>query len=118
MIPLEIGTKYLLRATFLYANYDALNSPPNFILLLDADVWDTVVVGEYGVTSKELIFMAKFNTTSVCLGRGSNGGVPIISSLELRPLQGNMYWPVSKDYSLLRLENTNFGAPNDSSDIR
>lgn len=46
MIPLEIGTKYLLRATFIYENYDALNSPPNFILLLDADVWDTGIRGD------------------------------------------------------------------------
>eukprot|EP00253_Pinus_taeda_P020233 PITA_20233 len=116
--PLQIGTKYLLRATFLYANYDGLASPPTFVLMLDADVWITVTLTESDVTAKELIFMAKFNSSSVCLGRQSNGGVPIISSLELRPPEETMYWPVSQDYSLFRLENTNFGAPNDSSDIR
>eukprot|EP00253_Pinus_taeda_P031033 PITA_31033 len=116
--PLKIGTKYLLRATFLYANYDGLASPPTFVLMLDADVWITVTLTESDVMAKELIFMAKFNSSSVCLGRQSNGGVPIISSLELRPLEETMYWPVSQDYSLFRLENTNFGAPNDSSDIR
>eukprot|EP00253_Pinus_taeda_P019336 PITA_19336 len=116
--PLQIGTKYLLRATFLYANYDGLASPPTFVLMLDADVWITVALTESDVTAEELIFMAKFNSSSFCLGRQSNGGVPIISSLELRPLEETMYWPVSQDYSLFRLENTNFGAPNDSSDIR
>lgn len=118
--PLQIGTKYLLRATFLYANYDGLASPPTFVLMLDADVWITVALTENDVMAEELIFMAKFNSSSFCLGRQSNGGVPIISSLELRPLEETMYWPVSQDYSLFRfrLENTNFGAPNDSSDIR
>eukprot|EP00253_Pinus_taeda_P006529 PITA_06529 len=116
--PLQIGTKYLLRATFLYANYDGLASPPTFVLMLDADVWITVALNESDVKAEELIFMAKFNSSSFCLGRQSNGGVPIISSLELRPLEETMYWPVSQDYSLFRLENTNFGAPNDSSDIR
>lgn len=117
LTPLQIGTKYLLRATFLYANYDNLNSNPAFVLLLDVDQMFSLDVGE-SVTEEELIFMAKSNTTNVCLGRKTNGGVPIISSLELRPLEGNMYWPVTKDYSLIRLENTNFGAPSDSSDIR
>lgn len=79
--PLQIGTKYLLRATFLYANYDGLTSPPTFVLMLDADVWITVTLTESDVIAKELIFMAKFNSSSVCLGRQSNGGVPIISSL-------------------------------------
>lgn len=116
--PLQIGTKYLLRATFLYANYDGLASPPTFVLMLDADVWITVALNESDVKAEELIFMAKFKSSSFCLGRQSNGGVPIISSLELRPLEETMYWPVSQDYSLFRLENTNFGAPNDSSDIR
>eukprot|EP00253_Pinus_taeda_P004712 PITA_04712 len=118
--PLQIGTKYLLRATFLYANYDGLASPPTFVLMLDADVWITVALTESDVMAEELIFMAKFKSSSFCLGRQSNGGVPIISSLELRPLEETMYWPVSQDYSLFRfrLENTNFGAPNDSSDIR
>eukprot|EP00253_Pinus_taeda_P036096 PITA_36096 len=116
--PLQIGTKYLLRATFLYANYDGLTSPPTFVLMLDADVWIKVALTESEVKTKELIFMAKFKSSSVCLGRQSNGGVPIISSLELRPLEETMYWPVCQDYSLFRLKNTNFGAPNDSSYIR
>eukprot|EP00253_Pinus_taeda_P008581 PITA_08581 len=116
--PLQIGTKYLLRATFLYANYDGLTSPPTFVLMLDADVWIKVALTESEVKTKELIFIAKFKSSSVCLGRQSNGGVPIISSLELRPLEETMYWPVCQDYSLFRLKNTNFGAPNDSSYIR
>ena len=91
-MSIEIGTKYLLRATFLYANYDNLNSPFELFMLLDVDVWDKISMNDESIpVAKELIFMAKFNTTSVFLGCGSRGGVPMISSLELHTLEGKMY---------------------------
>ncbi|KAH9302399.1 hypothetical protein KI387_013982 [Taxus chinensis] len=120
LTPVEIGRKYLLRGTVVYGNYDNINSPPNFDLLLDADVWDDLSFSDSSplVVEKEIIFIAKLNPTSVCLSRSNNSnGFPIISSLELRPLNQSMYWPVNQNYSLLRLENSNFGAPVDK-DVR
>ncbi|XP_057862712.1 putative leucine-rich repeat receptor-like protein kinase At2g19210 [Cryptomeria japonica] len=121
LTPLEIGTKYLLRGIFVYGNYDNLNSPPQFDLLLDADVWDGLSFSDSTtyVVQKKIIFMAKFDPTNVCLARINESlGIPVISSLELRPLNQSMYWPVNQDYSLLRLENSNLGARITDNDVR
>ncbi|GLJ22267.1 hypothetical protein SUGI_0419050 [Cryptomeria japonica] len=121
LTPVEIGTKYLLRGTFVYGNHDNLNLPPQFALLLDTDVWDSLSFRDSStyVVQKEIIFMARFDPTHVCLARiDESYGIPIISSLELRPLNQSMYWPVSQDFSLLRMENSNFGAQELDKDIR
>eukprot|EP01018_Ginkgo_biloba_P026476 Gb_40646 [translate_table: standard] len=113
--PLEEGTKYLLRATFVYGNYDDLNSPPTFDLLLDANLWDTISLLNVEILIKEIISMANSSSINVCLARSSNQN-PIISSLELRPITQIMYGSVTENYALLLLERTNFGAPQ--KDIR
>ncbi|KAK2355899.1 putative pentatricopeptide repeat-containing protein [Trifolium repens] len=41
-INVTSGTKYLIKAYFYYGNYDNLNQPPQFDLLLGANVWDTL----------------------------------------------------------------------------
>ncbi|WJX92016.1 hypothetical protein P8452_73716 [Trifolium repens] len=41
-INVTSGTKYLIRATFYYGNYDGLNDPPQFDLTFGANMWDTV----------------------------------------------------------------------------
>ncbi|GLJ22276.1 hypothetical protein SUGI_0419190 [Cryptomeria japonica] len=120
LMPMQIGTKYLLRGTFFYGNYDNLNSPPQFDLLLDADVWYSFSFSDPNelVVQKEIILMAKFDPTNVCLARNNLSiGTPIISSLELRPLNHTMYWPVNRDYSLLRLVYSDYGAQGPS-DLR
>ncbi|XP_057862715.1 putative leucine-rich repeat receptor-like protein kinase At2g19210 [Cryptomeria japonica] len=121
LTPVEIGRKYLLRGTFVYGNYDNLNSPPQFDLLLDADIWDGFSFSDsstYAV-QKEIIFMANFDPTQVCLARvNESNGLPIISSLELRPLNQSMYWPVNQASSLLRLEYSDFGAQDLDKNIR
>ncbi|GLJ22274.1 hypothetical protein SUGI_0419140 [Cryptomeria japonica] len=120
LTPVQIGTKYLLRGTFFYGNHDNLSSPPKFDLLLDADVWDRLPFSDPKelVVQREIIFMAKFDPTNVCLARNNLSiGSPIISSLELRPLNHNMYWPVNRDFSLLRIVHRNY-APQGSSDLR
>ncbi|GLJ22271.1 hypothetical protein SUGI_0419090 [Cryptomeria japonica] len=120
LTPVQIGTKYLLRGTFFYGNHDNLNSPPQFDLLLDADFWYSFSFSDPNelVVQKEIIFMVKFDPTNVCLARNNLSiGSPIISSLELRPLNHNMYCPVNRDFSLLRIVYSNYG-PQGSSDIR
>ncbi|GLJ22278.1 hypothetical protein SUGI_0419210 [Cryptomeria japonica] len=120
LTPVQIGTKYLLRGTFFNGNHDNLSSPPQFDLLLDSDVWYSFSFSDPNelVVQKEIILMAKFDPTNVCLARNNLSiGSPIISSLELRPLNHNMYWPVNRDFSLLRIVYSNYG-PQGSSDLR
>eukprot|EP01018_Ginkgo_biloba_P026472 Gb_40652 [translate_table: standard] len=102
--------KYLLRATFVYGNYDDLNSPPTFDLLLDANLWDTISLLDVDILIKEIISMANSSSINVCLARSSNQN-PIISALELRPIHQSMYGSVTENYALLSLERSNFGAP-------
>ncbi|GMH17627.1 hypothetical protein Nepgr_019468 [Nepenthes gracilis] len=86
------GENYLIRATFMYGNYDSLNKPPEFDIHLGVDIWDTVKINDSSqVITKEIIHTP---TTAdylyVCLAN-TGGGTPFISTLELRPLNNSIY---------------------------
>ncbi|XP_059645558.1 LOW QUALITY PROTEIN: putative leucine-rich repeat receptor-like serine/threonine-protein kinase At2g19230 [Cornus florida] len=85
------GNKYLIRASFLYGNYDAKSEPPQFHLYIGADFWDTVTLEDQTtVVRKEIIHVLLTDYTYICLV--NNGlGTPFISVLELRPLNNSMY---------------------------
>ncbi|EOA37774.1 hypothetical protein CARUB_v10012635mg [Capsella rubella] len=70
-------TKYLIKATFVYGNYDGLNVVPNFDLYLGPNLWTTVCLVNTGIS------------------------IPFINMLELRPMKTNMY--VTESGSLKRL---------------
>lgn len=40
--PVQLGKKYLVRAGFLYGNYDSRNQPPAFDLYLGVNLWKSV----------------------------------------------------------------------------
>ncbi|CAA0308877.1 unnamed protein product [Arabidopsis thaliana] len=97
-------TRYLVRAGFMYGNYNGLDSPPEFDLYIGRTWWETIsTMGDpdtnwaslrseqrgYG-TSSEIIHTPKSNTLQICLVR-TNDGIPFISVLELRPLSNNIY---------------------------
>ncbi|PQP92361.1 receptor-like protein kinase [Prunus yedoensis var. nudiflora] len=85
------GTKYLIRASFVYGNYDGLNKLPKFDLLFGANSWDSVAfVDASSSTIKELVHVPTIDYIHVCLvDKGS--GTPFISALELRPLKNTTY---------------------------
>ncbi|CAJ2663782.1 unnamed protein product [Trifolium pratense] len=86
------GTKYLIRASFYYGNYDNLNDPPQFDLHLGANVWDTVKlhlnVSRY--TIREIIYTPSLDYIQPCLVNTGHG-TPFISAIELRPLNNKTY---------------------------
>lgn len=85
------GTLYLIRATFLYGNYDAKNSPPKFDLHLGPNLWDTVEFVDAATPEvKEIIHAPARNFVRVCLAN-TGFGTPFISALELRPIKNNTY---------------------------
>jgi Malectin-like domain len=89
-------SKYLLRATFMYGNYDGnetaqVSLPLQFDLNLDITFWRRVSITnaskEYAY---EVVTIPRNNFIWVCLVN-INAGTPFISALELRPLQKDLY---------------------------
>ncbi|XBI81323.1 hypothetical protein VPH35_090253 [Triticum aestivum] len=107
----EAGTsKYLVRATFMYGNYDELNKPPVFDLYLGVNFWKTVNISRPdAVHTAEIISVIPVDAVHVCVVN-TNSGTPFISSLELRPLEDTMYPLVNWTQGLLLIGRRNFGA--------
>ncbi|ONI15694.1 hypothetical protein PRUPE_3G056100 [Prunus persica] len=88
-INVTSGSKYLIRASFLYGNYDGQNKFAEFELHLGPNLWDYVKFGEYGVDF-ELIHIPLRNYMHICLVN-TGSGVPFISTIEIRPLLNETY---------------------------
>ena len=89
-------TKYLIRVTSNYGNYDGRNEPPRFDLYLGPNFWVTIDLGKHvnGDTWKEIIHIPKSNSLDVCLIK-TGTTTPIISTLELRSLPKYSYNAIS-----------------------
>ncbi|XP_047339203.1 probable LRR receptor-like serine/threonine-protein kinase At4g29180 [Impatiens glandulifera] len=85
------GSLNLLRASFIYGNYDNQSKLPEFDLYLDVSYWFTVKFTSFSeIVITEVISVSQSDTTYVCLiNKGL--GTPFISSLELRPLTSSIY---------------------------
>ncbi|KAF2301074.1 hypothetical protein GH714_019902 [Hevea brasiliensis] len=89
------NNRYLIRAGFLYGNYDKKGDVPRFDLYLGVNWWQTVVLNNassFFVT--EIIHVSASNHIDVCLVN-TGFGTPFISVLELRPLKNDIYVNVS-----------------------
>ncbi|CAA6672937.1 unnamed protein product [Spirodela intermedia] len=98
MGPVKEGGKYLLRAEFLYGNYDGKNQPPQFDLYLGVNLWQTVNTDHTVIA--EIIAISPTKVLQVCL-LNTGMGTPFISVLEVRPLPGFMYPLVNESQSLV-----------------
>ncbi|KAJ4891804.1 Leucine-rich repeat protein kinase family protein [Raphanus sativus] len=109
-------SRYLIRATFLYGNFDSNNVYPKFDISLGATHWTTVVISDANVIEKaELVFLASSPSVSVCLSNATTGQ-PFISTLELRQLNGSMYLTEYEDsFHLSVAARINFGAETEDS---
>ncbi|KAH9613866.1 hypothetical protein KSS87_005105 [Heliosperma pusillum] len=103
--------RYLVRATFLYGNFDNQNVYPKFDVSLGATPWSTIVISDANTIEKiEMIFLAGDSTVSVCLSNATTGQ-PFISTLELRIFNGSMYiTEFEEQYYLSVSARINFGA--------
>ncbi|KAF8012172.1 hypothetical protein BT93_I0335 [Corymbia citriodora subsp. variegata] len=88
------NTKYLIRASFWYGNYDGKNRPPSFDLYIDVNYSATMDFAFRCV--EEIIYVPKVDDIRVCLGNIGNV-VPFISALELRALDDDIY-PLGSKY--------------------
>ncbi|XP_048630246.1 receptor-like protein kinase At3g21340 isoform X2 [Brassica napus] len=84
------GSKYLIRALFVYGNYDGLNEYPSFDLYLGPNLLETIDLSLWGTGGmfEEIIHKPISKTLQVCLVK-TGISYPMINTLELRPLQNN-----------------------------
>ncbi|CAN6827021.1 unnamed protein product [Brassica oleracea] len=82
------GISNLIRAGFSYGNYDGLNISPRFHMHIGPNMWTSVVVGSESY--REIIYMSKSNLFQICLVK-TGETIPMISTLELRPLRNDSY---------------------------
>lgn len=113
-VPVK-GNKFLIRATFMYGNYDTKNQTPKFDIHLGVKLWATVAPqGLTSVVSEEIIHVPSSDYLYVCLVN-TDTGTPFISALELRPLNQTAYR--INGVSLARFVRFNF-APETNQTIR
>ncbi|KAI3512094.1 hypothetical protein L1887_19284 [Cichorium endivia] len=113
-LDVKSRTRYLIRATFLYGNFDSNNVYPKFDISLGPTRWATIVISDANIIeSQELIFLASSTSISVCLSNATTGQ-PFISTLELRPFNGSIYLtPFENQFFLSVSARINFGAENE-----
>ncbi|GLT58365.1 hypothetical protein SLA2020_312630 [Shorea laevis] len=98
---LKAGDKYLIRASFLYGNYDAENKLPAFDLHLGPNMWASVIIKKASAReTREIIHVLPSDDLFICLAN-TGLGTPFISALELRPLKNTTYRTQSGSLNLL-----------------
>ncbi|KAI3896008.1 hypothetical protein MKW92_017971 [Papaver armeniacum] len=104
-------TRYLIRTTFLYGNFDNSNVYPKFDISLGATHWSTIVISDVDtIEVRELIVLASSPSISVCLSNATTGQ-PFISTIELRPFNGSIYFTEREtEFFLAVSARINFGA--------
>ncbi|XP_022948905.1 probable LRR receptor-like serine/threonine-protein kinase At1g07560 isoform X2 [Cucurbita moschata] len=104
-VPVKVGTKYLIRASFLYDNYDAKNTVPEFDLHFGPNLWVNVKLElPENIIHEEIIHITTSNNAQVCLVN-TDKGTPFVSALEFRPLELSSYKTVSGSLAtFLRLD--------------
>lgn len=99
-ISIRRDTKYLMRASFLYGNYDGLGKLPIFDLYFGDSLWRTVNLTEESIDATiDTIYVTSNNQIQICLVN-TNNGTPFISSLEFRPLPNETYMVESRSLLL------------------
>ncbi|KAK6264160.1 hypothetical protein SCA6_019594, partial [Theobroma cacao] len=116
-LKVEIGKTILVRASFMYGNYDGLNLTPTFDLFLGVQEWTTVnFTGPETIVRKEIIHIPTTEDIDICLvKKGST--IPFISALELRPLPDSTYNLTTSEYLVL-LKRTDIGSTTNGSIFR
>ncbi|KAK2654562.1 hypothetical protein Ddye_014418 [Dipteronia dyeriana] len=112
-IKVTSGTKYLIRATFMYGNYDSQNKVPEFDVYLESNSLGTIrSYNASSVIDLEIIHVPTLDYIHICLVN-INLGTPFISAIELRPLRNNTY--VTQSGSLMLLARYDAGSRTNQS---
>ncbi|KAJ3680856.1 hypothetical protein LUZ60_015345 [Juncus effusus] len=115
-LSVRTRTRYLVRATFLYGNFDNSNVYPKFDVSIGATHWSTIVIADAAIPEiVEMVVLATQPVMSVCLSNASTG-LPFISTLELRQFNGSVYYTtVETQFYMSLAARINFGAESNDS---
>ncbi|GAB2228045.1 hypothetical protein Droror1_Dr00009874 [Drosera rotundifolia] len=90
-IPITKGSNYLIRARFMYGNYDGKNTTPSFDVYIGVNFWVQVELhSNVDRLFPELMHKPTMDTVYICLVNIGQGA-PFISAIELRPLPDSIY---------------------------
>ncbi|KAK6264165.1 hypothetical protein SCA6_019599 [Theobroma cacao] len=108
------NNSYLIRASFLYGNYDGKNATPEFDLYVGVNYWNTVrLQTKRSLSFYEIIHFFTADTEYVCLAN-TGLGIPFISALELR-LSNNSAYNTTNSRALQSIRDIDLGiSSNDS----
>ncbi|AES79129.2 probable LRR receptor-like serine/threonine-protein kinase At5g48740 [Medicago truncatula] len=91
-IPMSNATSLILvRAKFVYKNYDGLGKPPIFYVSLGTAIAAKINLARKDPWIEEFLWEVNKDTLACCLNSIPSGGSPIISLLEIRPLPKGSY---------------------------
>ncbi|XP_078442499.1 senescence-induced receptor-like serine/threonine-protein kinase isoform X2 [Wolffia australiana] len=105
----KVGGKYLVRAGFIYGNYDELQRPPDFDFHVGVHARIPVLLSQSETYNQEVIAVANSDTIWVCLVN-TGRGTPVVSTIQLRQLPDLSYTAANASRSLLRQRRYNYGA--------
>ncbi|KVI12300.1 hypothetical protein Ccrd_009280, partial [Cynara cardunculus var. scolymus] len=90
----------LVRANFVYKNYDGLEQPPLFSVSLGTAVAAFINLSFKDPWIEEFIWQQdNKDTLPLCLNSIPNGGFPVISSIEIRPIPQGGYYSGMDDFT-------------------
>lgn len=85
------GNKYLIRANFMYGNYDGKENLPKFDLHIGPNKWETVTLTSASSdTKREIIHVLTSSLLYLCLVK-TGSGTPFVSTVEIRLLKSTIY---------------------------
>ncbi|KAM7521816.1 hypothetical protein LguiA_011718 [Lonicera macranthoides] len=91
-LPIKnVSSLFLVRTQFMYKNYDGLAKPPRFSVSLGTAISTTVNLRNADPWTEEFIWPVNKDILPLCLHSIPDGGFPVISSLEVRPLPQGAY---------------------------
>ncbi|KAH7838913.1 hypothetical protein Vadar_032637 [Vaccinium darrowii] len=95
----NISSSILVRAQFLYKNYDGQAKPPAFTVSLGTAISTTVNLSRTDPWTEEFIWPVDKDVLPLCLQSIPDAGFPVISTLEVRPLPQGAYTTGLEDFS-------------------
>ncbi|GMI82111.1 hypothetical protein like AT1G51890 [Hibiscus trionum] len=114
---LQKGDVYLIRAGFMYGNYDEENTVPEFDIYVGPYFWDTIALESAGdAFFWDIFHVLQSDHLYVCLVNTGNG-VPYISFLQLIPIDNTTYPTRSKTESLKHYARYDVGLPSGGNNI-
>nr|XP_043620700.1 probable LRR receptor-like serine/threonine-protein kinase At5g48740 [Erigeron canadensis] len=102
MLPMNYTSSslILIRANFVYKNYDGLQQPPLFFVSLGTAIAANINLSFKDPWIEEFVWQPNNkDELSLCLISIPNSGFPVISSIEMRPIPQGAYYSGMEDFA-------------------